>query len=181
LNDKTRLELENVKFNKSRFRRYQGNIGEMVAEEVLLREGFEVWVCTPYFPDVSPMSGKKLTRGGLVRYLSLSSTADENSIFEWGKDEREKAIKELKTFFGDKLEAFQKYFEEIAAIGYTPDLIAKKNDKIYVVEVKTNKATRYLKGEKLRGLMLARNYGFIPMLITLNINIEATNLILREL
>ena len=65
---------------------------------------------------------------------------------------------------------------------YTPDLVAKKNGKIYVVEIKATKgALRYLKGEKLKGLMLAKDYGFSPMLVTLNVNIEASDFTITEL
>lgn len=54
--------------------------------------------------------------------------------------------------------------------------------KIYVVEIKATKgALGYLKGEKLKGLMLAKDYGFSPMLVTLNVNIEASDLAITEL
>lgn len=170
--EKVKLELNHVKFDRSRFRRYIGNIGEMIAQEVLLKEGFEVWLLTPYFPEVSPFV-----------------------------EERQKRIK-LKAFFGDRLEAFKQFMEKLGVIGktgipgaallktgapereyiYTPDLVAKKNGKIYVVEIKATKgALRYLKGEKLKGLMLAKDYGFSPMLVTLNVNIEASDFTITEL
>jgi len=38
-----------------------------------------------------------------------------------------------------------------------------------------------LKDEKLKGLLLAKEYGFIPMLVTLNADIEVTNLKLKTL
>ena len=172
--EKVKLELNHVKFDRSRFRRYIGNIGEMIAQEVLLKEGFEVWLLTPYFPEVSPAPPR---------------------------EERQERIK-LKAFFGDKLEAFKQYMEKIGVIGkfgilgaaliktgtpkgeyvYTPDLIAKKDGKIYVVEVKATKgALRYLKRGKLKGLMLAKDYGFSPMLVTLNVNIEASDFTITEL
>jgi len=40
---KTLVEIGNVEFDRSRFRRYYGNIGEMVAEEFLVRRGFDVF------------------------------------------------------------------------------------------------------------------------------------------
>ncbi len=68
----------NVKFDKSRFRRYIGNIGEMVAQEALMKEGFEVWLLTPYFPVETR---KKLPRSGLLTFLSyLYKQPDENSL-----------------------------------------------------------------------------------------------------
>jgi Holliday junction resolvase len=62
---------------------------------------------------------------------------------------------------------------------YCPDLVAKKDDKIYIIEVKTQKALRYLKKE-LDWLMLAKEYGFSPVVATVNVNIEARDLVLEE-
>jgi len=98
----------------------------------------------------------------------------------------ESAMKELETFFGDKLEAFKRYVErthmlDLYEAKYTPDLVAKKNGKIYVAEVKANSGIQFLKGEKLKGLMLAKQFGFIPMLVTLNVNIEVSDLTITEL
>jgi hypothetical protein len=53
---------------------------------------------------------------------------------------------------------------------------AIKSNKIYVIEVKSTRgALPFLKGEKLKGLMLEREYGFIPTLISLEIKMEAAN------
>jgi Holliday junction resolvase len=67
------------------------------------------------------------------------------------------------------------------AFNYHPDMIAKKNGEIYVIEIKTTGGIRYLKGSPLKGLLMARNYGFIPALITVNVSIKATDLTVREL
>ena len=40
--EKTLVEIGNVGFDRNRFRRYYGNIGEMVAEEFLVRRRFDV-------------------------------------------------------------------------------------------------------------------------------------------
>jgi len=149
MREKTRLKLKHVEFDRGRFRRYYGNIGEMVVAEVLVREGFKVWFPVPYHPEEPPPAVYQPA---------------ESKI----------------TFFGDKLGAFELYRKEIHGI-YMLDLVAKKNDEIYIVEVKTNEAVRYLRGEKLEGLMLARKYGFIPMLATLKVSIEVTDLMVTEL
>jgi len=198
---KTLVEIGNVEFDRSRFRRYYGNIGEMVAEEFLVRRGFDVWLFTPYFPIESPLRKRGgLGRGGLLnclRYLYAKPSDRKDlrgkCIMEYGgasyilsQEECHRGLEELKNFFGEKLESFRKYVEELGIIGgtsnaqeetkYYPDLVAKKSGEIYVVEVKTNTGLGYLKGAKLKGLLLAEKYGFIPTVITLNIDVEATNL-----
>jgi len=98
------------------------------------------------------------------------------------------------------LEDFKRYIEKLGVVGavgipgaaqirakgpkreylYTPDLVAKKNQEIYIIEVKVN--TGRIDSEKeRRGLMLARDYGFIPMLITSKVNIEVSDLVIAEL
>jgi uncharacterized pyridoxamine 5'-phosphate oxidase family protein len=59
-------------------------------------------------------------------------------------------------------------------------IVAKKNDKIYIIEVKTKKALRYLKKE-LDWLMLAKEYGFLPVVATVDVKIEARDLVIEEL
>lgn len=70
--EKVKLGLNHVKFDRSRSRRYIGNIGEMVAQEVLLKEGFEGWLLTPYYhSEESPLrKQKKLCMDGLFHFLS---------------------------------------------------------------------------------------------------------------
>ena len=64
---------------------------------------------------------------------------------------------------------------------YKPDLLAKKNRKIYVVEVKASSGKQNLRGEKLEGLLLAKKYGFVPMVVTLDVEIKASDLVAQEL
>jgi Holliday junction resolvase len=61
------------------------------------------------------------------------------------------------------------------------DLLAKKNRKIYVVEVKANSGKQNLKGEKLEGLLLAKKYGSVPMLVTIDVEVQASDLVAQEL
>jgi len=49
----TILTVKNVEFNKGRFRTYYGNIAELIAEEALAKEGFEIWQFRPYSIDES--------------------------------------------------------------------------------------------------------------------------------
>jgi Holliday junction resolvase len=64
---------------------------------------------------------------------------------------------------------------------YTPDLVVKKGNEICIVEVKTNSGNIYLKPEKVKGLLSARRFGLIPLLINLNVSIDATDFMMREL
>lgn len=194
-----RLELETVEFDKSRFRVYFGNIGEMIAEQVLLEQGFSVWRLKPFH------AGGLRTERGIFGNLFTSSFLypsnyriyDETLGFE---KSRELAIKGLENFFGERLEDFKKYMESIGVIGktgivgtarikaktkskyvYTPDLVVKKDNEICIVEVKTNSGNIYLKPEKVEGLLSARKFGLIPLLINLNVSIDATNFMMQEL
>ena len=181
--DEKLAKISRFQIDKSRFRRYIGNIGEMVAQEALLKQGFEVWLLTPYFPS----SFKKPLQTGLTRILSCLY---EHELGRFNDQETKKQVNRLKSFLGDKLEAFREYMEKLGVVSkrgivpgcsYCPDLIAKKDDRIYVVEIKVGQGISYLKGEKLRGLMSAKDYGFIPMLVTIDIDIEASNLVIKEL
>lgn len=112
----------------------------------------------------------------------------------------------MQTFFGEKLENIKEYMHAIGplrrhvflkenpntdttqistivgerGIWYTPDLIAKKDGEIFITEVKANTGIDYLRGQRLEGLLLAKKYGFVPMLITLNVSIGATQLVARK-
>jgi len=46
---------------------------------------------------------------------------------------------------------------------------------VVVVEVKVGQGINYLKEKSRKGLILAKDYGFIPTLITLDIDIKASN------
>jgi len=193
-----------VEFNKSRFKTYLGNIGEMIAGQVLLKQGFSVWELKPFH------AGALRTERGissnvfsnLFTYLSFlypSNCRVYDGTLGYEKS-RELAIKELENFFGEKLEDFKKYIESIGVIGktgivgaaginaktkskhvYTPDLVVKKDNEICIVEVKTNSGNIYLKPEKVEGLLSARKFGLIPLLINLNVSIDATDFMMREL
>jgi hypothetical protein len=135
--EKILVEIDNVEFDRSRFRRYYGNIGEMVAEEFLVRREFGVWLFAPYFPNKSPRMREGLGRGGLLHYLSYLylKPLDRNDlgskyIVKYGGasyvlsrkvEEYHHKLKELKNIFGEKLEAFRKYVEELGIVRKTSD------------------------------------------------------------
>jgi len=190
------LELANLEFSKSRFKSYFGNIGELIAEEILFKEGFEVCRWRPYNAgDILPQSNvsrnlrrclnclypikpdETVTMGGEKYHITYSRDPNYKTI-----------IKELNDFFGDKLSNFKKYtdtlgFGEAKEVRYIPDLVAKKDNEIYIVEVKTNSGNIYLKREqeKLKGLLSARKFDLIPLLININIRLEATDFTMKEL
>lgn len=112
----------------------------------------------------------------------------------------DEAVKKLENFFGAKLTSFKGYIESIGIIGkqgiigfaripaeksvehsYTPDLVAKKGDEIYIVEVKVNTGSRYLTGAKLHGLKSARDFSLVPLVVNLKLDIQVPELSVKEL
>jgi hypothetical protein len=178
MDEKNELAVKNVEFNKGRFRTYYGNIAELIVEEVLGQNGFDVWLFRPF--SIEPLD---------LRF-ALSSLYHR----DYEKMDEPERVRFLKSFFEDKLQSFEKYVAETNIMvkdgqltgtskrrRYKPDLLAKKGSKIYVVEVKANSGKQNLKGEKLDGLLEAKKYGFIPMLVTINVAIRASNLVTQLL
>lgn len=197
----TILELKTFEVSRRRFKTYIGSMGEMIASEILLREGFRVWGLKPYHAGGSQK--RDIFSDNLYICLSFLYPPSNSRFYDapLGYEKtREKAIKELEEFFGDKLVAFKKYTEGIGVAGkvgvvgacqinisepsehiYTPDLVCRKGDEIYIVEVKTDSANLYLKPERVKGLLLARKFGLIPLLIHIKVNIDASDFVLQEL
>ena len=148
------LALSIVKFDKSRLRKYYGNIAEIIAQEVLEKAGFESWLLTPYFSR----GRESLPKSGYLSQLLL------RRVFQ--------------KFLGQKMEVFLRYLKKS---GYIPDLIAKKGEDIYLVEVKANREFKYLNEEQKIGLKSAREYGFKSMIITMDVAITASNLKIIEI
>ena len=46
-NENVILEIKQPRFNRNRFRVYYGNIGEIIAQEVLRKQEFEAWLSRP--------------------------------------------------------------------------------------------------------------------------------------
>lgn len=167
----------------------------MIAEEVLLKEGFAVCKWRPYVAgDVLPESH---VSHNLRRCLNcLYPIKPGETVIIKGKTVHlthrrdpysDTIIEELRNFFGDRLSNFKKYTDTLGIFGeadkvvYTPDLVAKKDKEIYIIEVKTNSGDIYSTKEKLEGLLLARKFSFVPLLINLKIDIEATDFVMQEL
>jgi hypothetical protein len=105
----------------------------------------------------------------------------------------EESIKEVSDFFGSKLEAFIKYVDFLGLITkdgalelsgkrtYTPDLIAKKNGEIYIIEVKANSGDLNHKPKRVKALLSAREFGLIPLIVHVNVSINATDFSMQEL
>ena len=62
----------------------------------------------------------------------------------------------------------------VVEVNYQPDFIAKKGDKVFIVEVKSKTKRRVAKlGEhQKKGLLKAYDYGFTPMLLVVPIKTE---------
>jgi hypothetical protein len=195
------LELKKVEFNKRRFNTYFGNIGEMLAEEKLSTAGFETWGLKPFHAGSRPKT--EIFYDNLFSCMHFLYESNERCYYDGltYEETREKGIRMLKEFFGERFLCFKNYMERIGVIGkigivgasqikmvepksrhvYTPDLVAKKNGEIYIVEVKTNSGISYLKGEKLKGLLSAKKFGLVPLLIKLKLNLDATDLVVEKL
>jgi hypothetical protein len=125
------------------------------------------------------------------KFYSIEENVESYKQYRKNVIESYNEVKELLAFIGD-FENFEQYVKELN-IGqyditkdtggpslYIPDLVAKKNNKIYIVEVKANTGVRQIRNLN-EASIIAKKYGFIPILMTLNVNIEATNLTFREL
>jgi len=189
------LKLKDVEFSKSRFKTYFGNIGEMITEAILLKEGFRVCKWRPY--ATSATSPESILSQGLWRCLNCLYPLKPDEIIEIAGQtlnvtherppDYETIIGEFQEFFGDKLIDFKNYVESLGIFSesgkriYTPDLVVKKGKEIYIVEVKTNSGNIYLKPEKVQGLLSARKFGFIPLIVHINISINASDFSMQEL
>jgi hypothetical protein len=212
------LAIKEIGFSKKRFRTYFGNIGEMIAEEVLIEEGYTLCELKPYATGKSPAS---LLGNGLWNSLSVIKKGrpeenelkgrfrafympppqfmDKSKVPTWEEyysrniEHYEQSIREVKDFFGDKLEQLIDYVDSLGLIAndgelfvygkrkYTPDLIAKKNGEIYIIEVKANSGDLNRKPDRVKALLSAREFGLIPLIIHLNVGITASDFSMKEL
>jgi len=168
-----------LKIDRRRFNTYLGNIGEIMAEEYLRENGFQTWLIRPLYIG-EKVAGKRVDHLWLFHPQRFRTINGHITGVEFNEEE----LKVLKRFFEDKVDDFRNYMESILSdteYKYRPDLLAKKNGTIYIVEVKVNSGTQYLKGEKLRGLLLATEYGFTPMLVTINVDVEVADFKMKVL
>lgn len=199
------LKLKDVEFSKSRFKTYFGNIGELITEEMLLKRGFEVLGMKPYHAG---KSGKLVSHSefSLWHYVNILHDRETYGVIKsmlcYSQEECVKAINQLNIFFGDKLVNFVKYVESIGMFNqielidtpqisagnevmpkrvYTPDMVAKKNGEIFIVEVKTNSGDIHKTPRKLQGLLSARKFGLIPLIIHMDVGIRASDFSMQEL
>lgn len=83
---------------------------------------------------------------------------------------------EFMDVWGTHFESIVNYFKLLEEVNYTPDFIAKKGNKVFILEVKsgTKQGMAPLGKHQKKGLLKAYDYGFTPMLIIvpIDINIE---------
>lgn len=184
MDKKLTLELKQPNFDRGCLRVYYGNIGEIIAQQILQKQGFNVWLTRPV------ASEKKYFRIDFIqrteKMIGKLDNEYETEYLVYDKEAVEKELKRWKRIFGQQFEAFKQYLKKlkIHEVGelYKPDLIAKKGDKIYIVEVKSTKgAVNYLKEKWLKGFLLAKEYGFIPLLVSFNLKIEIDNFKMEEI
>lgn len=164
-------------------------IGEITALHFLRENGFKVYDkmddCR-YLIEMKDfyntlLDDKKARKWYLVHYGSMDTKwEDVEDEYERRRkvniEHYQKVAKKLETFVGkDKFENFEEYWGKIT---HHPDFVAKKSKKIYIVEVKANTGRIDTKKE-MEDFMLAKDYGFIPMLVTLNVNIETADIVMK--
>lgn len=93
-------------------------------------------------------------------------------------------IKAVEEYFNEQLEFLDcwgahfepivKYLKVLEEVNYTPDFIAKKGDKVFILEVKSETRQRVapLGEHQKKGLLKAYDYGFTPMLLIVPIDIN---------
>jgi len=203
-------KINRVKFDERIIRRDIGNIGEKIAKEILRKNGYEAQEFLRLYRLLFGWAGKSLKRDYEIFKIDSKHARDayRNSHYSTPNGKFDKKlwddfflikenmesyeqyranviesyneVKKLTAFIGEnKIKNFEQYVKEISSL-YIPDFVAKKNQKIYIVEVKTNTGIRQIR-ELKEGSTIAKKYGFIPILITLNVNIEATDLTIKEL
>jgi hypothetical protein len=98
-------------------------------------------------------------------------------------------ISEGASFFGDKHQEFERYVkaiqppkpkndEPMSYQSYSPDLIAKKGQKIYVIEIKAN--TSNLSKLQRKALEIAPKFDFIPLLLKVKVTTKA-EIVIKEI
>lgn len=81
---------------------------------------------------------------------------------------------EFERIWGTHFEHIIDYSRMLEEVNYIPDFIAKKGDKVFIVEVKSKTKGKVAKlGEhQKKGLLKAYDYGFTPMLLVVPIKTE---------
>ena len=134
-------------YSKKSLHAYEGQFGEVLARKYLQKEGFEVW---SYMVLVQLI--KHSLMPGIVTHAHDFLGSKKQDFIEMNKT--------LDQIYSGKEHKRRRF-----------DFIAKKEDKYYVVEVKTNKAilTKFQKED----LQLSKKFGFIPILVRTKVKLIA--------
>ena len=180
---------------------YCDKMVEIITEEVLCKQEFEVWIpraviCEEDFLTIRhlPELDEDSLRRHYYFYCRVGSIKEEDlSLEQYISNHKRKhenyiqneknRIKATTVFLDDQLNSFKEYLRslESESIKFNCDFVAKKDRKIYIIQVKSTKgALQFLRGKRLKGLLLAREFGFIPTLISFDIKIEANNFKIEE-
>lgn len=96
----------------------------------------------------------------------------------WRVYEEVKSDAEAREFLGAKVEDFMKYLDECASLEAEqdrtmwPDIVAKKNGELYIIEVKANTGRLALLQRK--ALQIAAKYGFKTRVIRVRLSAECS-------
>jgi len=158
-----------------------GDVGEYATLHFLRENGYETQKGIRLILDMQTASYSPH-----AKYAVLGSRIIFREELEKDKQLKKQFIKyykstvrRLEALLGkDKIAVVRNYLKDLgheasAFSGfYTPDIVATKDGETYIIEVKANTGRIDTK-EELEGLLRAKDYGFIPMLITLNVKIRA--------
>ncbi len=201
-------KLGQVEFDRRPIRSTIGRIGEVVVQQFLRKNGYEAHEFLRISNILFGQYGEGLKRDYELfktdskrardLYRSIHYTAPTENFdkelwdgffskkenleaykrYRAGIIETYDEVKKFAAFLGNELKNFERYAKEPRP--YTPDIVAKKDNKIYLVEVKANAGVRQLR-ELKAGAMIAKKHGFVPILATLKVSVRASDLVMKEL
>ena len=161
-------------YDQQRLSVYKGVIGERLAVKYLRKQGFQVmsYMQLVDFTVNIPRKMKTLRErmGGNQNNYNIVKKALEkkhshrvNKLYDWMENKVNDFIKMNKAF--DKIYLGKEHRRRAL------DFIAKKDDKFYAVEVKTNSSK--LSEKQRKELELSKKFGFTPIIIKTKVTLIA--------
>lgn len=196
--------------------KYKGSITEKIASNYLRKKGFdcESYGKVAYYKKLDWEEWALLQKNRSERDLKKYSSKTKpewwdkvNPHLNWEKYQQDqlksaqnrmkdvkqtypifqKEEREFERIWGKHIKIIQKYKKWLKEYGhYRPDFVAKKGDKIFIVEVKSQslEGKTALFGEhQQKALLKANDFGLTPILliVPLNLNVEIGEIQLRDI
>lgn len=171
--------------------RHAGDIGERIAWIILTQNGYDIWDFSSLVDSIC----ERLTREELERIITkkiiyspqikknkdneydiadkfFNSKYTDNFIkycCAWNIESKLRGSTIRPVFDVEhRREAERNNTFSLPSSG--PDYVGKKDDKFYIIEVKTNSAV--LQRHQKKMLLLAKDFGFIPLLVKMRVDIK---------